>query len=589
LGRLNRLRAGPREFKGIPASPGVAVGKAYLYIRGYVEVEKKQIPREQVESEILRFKSAITMARSYIKGLADRVRSEVGEEEAKIYEAHLMILEDDAAFLHPVEVMIREQLVNAEYAVDVVLERVAKLFEEMESQYMRERAADVRDVKRLVITALKGKIDEISAPPEESVVVARELLPSDVAQLDKSKVLGFATDTGGPTSHVAIVARTLGIPAVVGLKDLSVHVRAGDIVVVDGDQGLVIVRPDRETMKKYQVKMSEKIQERLILMKYAPLQAVTLDGHAVGTFANIGGMEDVDYALKMGAEGVGLLRTEFMYVNGRRFPTEEEIYSKLCQIAKKFGDKPVIVRTLDIGADKPLPYFPMPEEPNPMLGWRGIRVTLDRPEILRTQLKAILRTAKDGNLWVMFPMISTVEEVREAKEVLQEAASELRKEGKEFKEDVKVGIMVETPSAVLLARELAKEVDFFSLGTNDLTQYIMAADRGNELVSELYNYLQPSVVRAIHTVISAAHEAGIHVGMCGEMAGDPRSIPLLVGMGIDELSMVPSSIPRAKRLIRSITKEAAEKLVDRVLSARTLGEVIDVLDSFTRSIKLADD
>ncbi|MDK2463846.1 MAG: phosphoenolpyruvate--protein phosphotransferase [Candidatus Korarchaeota archaeon] len=582
------MRAGPREFRGIPASPGVAVGRAYLYVRGYVEIEKRELSEEEVEGEILRFESAITLAKGYLKKLYERVKSEIGEEEAKIYEAHLMILEDETSFLKPVEVMIREQRVNAEYAVEIVLERVAKLFEEMESQYMRERAADVRDVKRLVLTALKGKINEISAPPEESIVVAHELLPSDMATLDKSKVLGFATDKGGPTSHVAIVARTLGIPAVVGLKELSVHVRAGDPIVVDGDQGLVIVRPDRETMKSYRVKMSEQIRERMLLMKYAPLPAETKDGFRIGVFANVGGLGDLNYALSMGAEGIGLLRTEFMYANSPRFPTEEELYTNLRGFVEKMGNRPDIVRTLDIGADKPLPYFTMPPEPNPMLGWRGIRVTLDRPEILLTQVKASLRAASLGNLWVMFPMISSVEEVRKAKEVVHDAASQLKKEGKEFREDVKIGIMIETPSAVLMARDLAKEVDFFSIGTNDLTQYVMAADRTNELVSDLYSHFQPAVIRAVKRVVEAAKEAKIHVGMCGEMAGDELAIPLLVGMGLDEISMVPTSIPRAKRLVRSITKESAEKLVAEALEAATLGEVKRILEGFAKSISYSE-
>ncbi len=578
------MRAGPREFRGIPASPGVAVGRAYLYVRGYVEVEKRKLSEDEVEGEILRFESAVTLSKGYLKRLYERVKAEVGEEEAKIYEAHLMILEDEASFLKPVEVMIREQMVNAEYAVETVLERVAKLFEEMESQYMRERAADVRDVKRLVLTALKGKINEISAPPEESVIVAHELLPSDVATLDKSKVLGFATDTGGPTSHVAIVARTLGIPAVVGLKDLSVHVRTGDQVVVDGDQGLVIVRPDRETLKTYRIRMSEQIREKMALMKYATLPAETRDGFRIGVFANVGGVEDLEQALTMGAEGIGLLRTEFMYVNSPRFPTEDELYSSLRRFVERMGERPVIVRTLDMGADKPLPYFSMPPEPNPMLGWRGVRVTLDRPEILMTQVKAALRAAVHGNLWIMFPMISTVEEVRRARELIHDAASQLRKEGKEHRDEVKVGVMIETPSAVFLARDLAREVDFFSIGTNDLTQYVMAADRTNELVADLYNHLQPSVIRAVSRVVQAAREVEIHVGMCGEMGGDELAIPLLVGMGLDEISMAPASIPRAKRLVRSITRESAETLLEEVLRASTLGEVREILESYARSI-----
>ena len=570
------------EFKGIAASPGIAIGRAHLFTKEKRKIVRKEISSKLVESEIRRFNQSLEKAREYLKDLIDRVRREVGEKEAEIYEAHLMMLDDESSFIKPVEEMIAKERVCAEYAVEKVLEKVISLFRSMESEYMRERAMDIKDVKELVISFLidrETKREELSM---KSVVVAEELLPSDIATLNKRMVLAFVTDKGGPTSHVAIVARTLKIPAVVGTGDFSTRIRGGELLIVDGDKGLVLLNPTEDVISSYR-RLREKKEAVLDeLMRETKFPAITVDGVRFKVFANVGSLEEVREAIRYGAEGIGLLRTEFMYINRESMPTEEELLEVFLSIGKLMKDRPIIVRTLDIGCDKPLPYVRMPEEANPFLGWRGIRLTLDNPRMMKTQLKALLRAGAYGNFKLMFPMITTVEEIRKAKELIMNAIDELKSGGIQFGE-VEVGTMIETPASALIVDLLADEVDFFSIGTNDLTQYIMAADRGNARVSKFYNPLHPAVLRMIHKIIEEAHNAGREVGMCGEMASDPRAIPLLVGMGLDELSMNPSSIPKAKKVIRSISKKEAENLVTDVLSSKTLSEVLDLIAKFNKS------
>ena len=570
------------EFKGIAASPGIAIGRAHLFTKEKKGVVKKEVPPELVEAEIRRFRQNLEKAREYLKDLINKVRREVGEKEAEIYEAHLMMLEDESSFIKPVEEMISKEKVCAEYAVEKVLEKVISLFRSMESEYMRERAMDVKDVKELVISFLTGSERKGEELDVRSVVVAEELLPSDIATLDKEMVLAFVTDKGGPTSHVAIVARTLKIPAVVGTGDFSTRIRGGELLIVDGDKGLVLLNPTEEVISSYQ-RVKEK-EEAIFeeLMRETRFPAITIDGAGFKVFANVGNLEDVREAIRYGAEGIGLLRTEFMYIDRESMPTEEELLEVFLDIGKLMKDRPVIVRTLDVGCDKPLPYVRMPEEANPFLGWRGIRLTLDNPRLMKTQLRAILRARTGGNFKLMFPMVTTLEEIRKAKELLMNAIDELKSEGIQFG-DVEVGTMIETPASALIVDLLADEVDFFSIGTNDLIQYVMAADRGNARVSNLYNPLHPAVLRMIHKIIEEAHNAGREVGMCGEMASDPRVIPLLVGMGLDEFSMNPSSIPKAKKVIRSISKKEAENLVADVLTSKTLSEVLNFIEKFEKS------
>ena len=567
------------KFRGIAASPGIAVGRAYLFKRERREIVKKEISPNLVEAEIRRFHQSLEKAKEYLTDLVDRVRREVGEKEAEIYEAHLMMLEDESSFIKPVEEMISTERVCAEFAVEKVLERVISLFRSMESEYMRERVMDVKDVKELVISFLIGKERKREKLTVKSVIVADELLPSDIAALDKRMVLAFVTDKGGPTSHVAIVARTLKIPAVVGTGDFSTKVKSGELIIVDGDEGLVLLNPTDDVISKYQKRKEKEEVLFAELAKEAMLPAITTDGARFKVFANVGNLEDVKEAIRYGAEGIGLLRTEFMYTDRDSMPTEEELFEIFLKIGELMEDKPIIVRTLDVGCDKPLPYMRMPEEANPFLGWRGIRLTLDKPSIMKVQLKAILRARRKSNFMVMFPMVTTIEEIIRAKELLKETMDELESEGIPFKE-IKVGTMIETPASALSVDVLAEEVDFFSIGTNDLTQYVMAADRGNASVSGLYNPFHPAMLRIIHKIIDEAHRAGKEVGMCGEMASDPKAIPLLVGMGLDEFSMSPSLIPRAKKIIRSISREEATRLMTDVLKARTLSDVLGHISKF---------
>lgn len=571
-----------KKFKGIAASPGIAIGKAHLFLKQKREIVRKEISPELVEIEIRRFRESLEKAKEYLRDLIDRVKKEVGEKEAEIYEAHLMMLEDESSFIEPVEEMISKEGVCAEYAVEKVLEKVISMFSSMESDYLRERAMDVKDVKELVISFLIGREKKREELKMKSIVVAEELLPSDIAALDKSMVLAFVTDKGGPTSHVAIVARTLKIPAVVGAGDFSKKVKEGELLIVNGDEGIILLSPTENMISSYRRRMEMEKEVFEELMRETMLPAITIDGVRFKVYANVGNLEDVKEAIRYGAEGIGLLRTEFMYINRESMPTEEELLEVFLEIAKLMEDRPIIVRTLDIGCDKPLPYIRMPDEANPFLGWRGIRLTLDNPHVMKMQLRALLRARKQGNFKLMFPMVTTLEEIRKAKGLLMDAMDELKSEGIPFG-GIEVGTMIETPASAMIIDVLAEEVDFFSIGTNDLTQYIMAADRGNARVSKLYNPLHPAVLRVIHRIIEEAHNAGKEVGMCGEMASDPKAIPLLIGMGLDELSMIPSLIPRAKKTIRSISKEEAESLVQDVLSSKTLSEVLDHISKFNKS------
>ncbi len=567
------------KLKGIPASPGIAIGRAFIFKSERREVVKKEIPPELIDTEINRFNQSLGKAKEFLTELMEKVRREVGEEEAKIYEAQLMMLEDESSFIEPVKKMISNKKVCAEFAVEKVLDEIIAIFKKMDNEYMRERATDVKDVKELVISFLSGKKRGVKELTTKCVIVASELLPSDIAALNKRMVLAFVTETGGSTSHVAIIARTLKIPAVVGIENLSNRVKEGDMLIVDGYEGLLLLNPTEEIVSLYQKKKKEGEVMFVELVKEAKLPATTKDGFRFKVFANVGNLEDVKKAIEYGAEGIGLLRTEFMYTERENMPTEEELFQTFLEISKLMGDKPIIIRTLDIGCDKPLPYLEMPKEANPFLGWRGIRLTLENPEILKIQFRAVLRASTKGTFKIMFPMVTTLEEVVKAKEILKEVSKELSIEKISFKE-VKVGTMIETPASAMIVDILAKEVDFFSIGTNDLVQYLMAADRGNARVSGLYRPFHPAVLRMIHKIIEDAHKAGKEVGMCGEMASDPKAIPILVGMGLDEFSMSPSSIPRAKKVIRSISKKEAVNLLREVLKAKTISNVLEKVSKF---------
>ena len=532
---------------GIGASKGYAIGYAFIKKDEEVKIEERIV--ENIDEELARLKAATDATRAQLEKIKDKAEKEMGAEKAAVFESHMMLL-DDPEFTGAIEMNISNNKVNAEKALNDVLDMYVAIFGSMEDEYMKERIADVKDVGARILKNLAGVDTEgLASVGENTIVIAHDLTPSDTAQLDRNKVVAFLTNIGGRTSHSAIMARTLEIPAVVGLGTITEDVKNGDLLIVDGNTGDVIVNPDEATVKEYENKKEAYLKEKEELKKLIDVKVKTKSGKRIEVCGNIGKPEDVDAVMANGADGVGLFRTEFLYMDRDDMPSEEEQYEAYKYVAEKVGEKLGIVRTLDIGGDKKLSYLPLPEEENPFLGYRAIRLCLDRKDIFKVQLRAILRGSAHGNLAIMFPMISSLDEFFQAKEVLAECMAELKAEGKAYNENIKTGIMVEIPAAAVMADEFAKHVDFFSIGTNDLIQYTLAADRMNEKISYLYNPMHPAVLRLIKMTIDAAHKEGKFCGMCGEMAGDERATAKLVEMGLDEFSMSASSILGAKKII----------------------------------------
>lgn len=533
--------------KGISASKGYAIGNVVLQESHEIIIVEKSI--SDVASEKTRLQSAINQSREQLVIIKNKAELEMGADKAEVFESHIMLLADPE-FIGAIETDIESNKINAEKALDNTTKSFLSIFEAIEDEYLRERAADIKDVSNRILCNLVGKKPgEFSLDSLNTVIVAHDLTPSDTAQLDKSKTIAFLTDIGGKTSHTAIMARTLEIPAVVGLIDISTTVNNGDLVIVDGIEGLVIINPDDKTIEEYKVKKEAFEKEKEELKKLSEITTFTKGGKRIEVCGNIGKAEDVLKVIENGGEGVGLFRTEFLYMDRDSMPTEDEQFEAYKFVAEKLQGKPLVIRTLDIGGDKKLSYLPMPEEMNPFLGYRAIRICLDRPDIFKVQLRALLRASVFGNLKIMFPMIGSVEEFLQAKEIMKECADELTKEGIAFNHHIDTGIMIEIPAAAIIADEFAKHVDFFSIGTNDLIQYTLAADRMNEKVSYLYNPLHPAVLKLIKMTIDAAHANGKWCGMCGEMAGDETATKILVEYGLDEFSMSASSILKAKKLI----------------------------------------
>ncbi|WP_148629528.1 phosphoenolpyruvate--protein phosphotransferase [Bacillus sp. E214] len=566
-------------LNGIAASNGIVIAKAYRLMEPDLTVTKSTI--NEVDTELTRLQEAVNKAQTELETIREKVKTEQGEDKAAIFDAHILVL-NDPELLGAVQEKVKSEKINSEFAMREIADMFITMFEQMDNEYMKERAADIRDVTKRVISHLLGvQIPNPSMIAEEVIVVSEDLTPSDTAQLNREFVKGFTTDIGGRTSHSAIMARSLEIPAVVGTKQATETIQNGDMIILDGLKGEVHINPTPELIEEYKKAADAYAQQKLEWAKLVNEKTVTADGHHIELAANIGTPKDLEGVKANGAEAVGLYRTEFLYMGRDNLPGEEEQFESYKAVLEGMEGKPVVVRTLDIGGDKELPYLDLPKEMNPFLGFRAIRLCLEELPIFRTQLRALLRASVYGNLRIMFPMIATLDEFRSAKKVLEEEKAKLIEEGIEVSDSIQLGIMVEIPSTAVIADQFAKEVDFFSIGTNDLIQYTMAADRMNERVSYLYQPYNPAILRLVKMVIEAAHKEGKWAGMCGEMAGDELAIPLLVGLGLDEFSMSATSVLRARSQIKTLTRTEMQDLAEKAIQMKTSAEIVEMVKKAT--------
>ena len=566
-----------KRLTGIGASEGVAIGKVLLFTEEEMIIPEVKDENSTIEAELTKLEDGLKKSKTQLIAIREKVKEKMGEDKAAIFDGHILLLEDEDLIME-VEDKIKGEGLPAAKALHDGINEYCEMISQLDDPYLRERAADLQDIgKRWVKNLLGIRIKDLSDLEPNTVVVTYDLTPSDTAQLDLENCVGFLTEVGGKTAHSAIMARSLELPAVVGIKGVLNGVKEGETVIMDGEEGELFLDPSPELIAEYVAKKEKLAAEKEELKKLISEEAITTDGRKVDIWGNIGSPNDVDAVIASGATGIGLYRTEFLFMNSDHFPTEEEQYEAYKVVVQKMQGKPVTIRTMDIGGDKELPYLDLPKEMNPFLGYRAIRISLENKDMFKTQLKAILRASHYGQIKIMYPMISSVNEIRKANEILEECKNELDEIGQLFDRNIKVGIMVETPSTAIIAYKFAKEVDFFSIGTNDLTQYFLAVDRGNEMVSALYNSFNPAVLEAIQKVIDAAHNAGISVSMCGEFAGDKKATKLLLGMGLDSFSMSASSTLQVKKIIRSSSYAEAQKYRDIILQQDTPAEVLEKL------------
>ena len=571
-------------MKGYGVSPGIAIGRAVIHWKEQIDIIQEYV--EDPERELVRFRTALEFAGEQMEDTHAKILGTMSPGESAVFKSHGTMLKDPD-FVGRIEGIILDRGVNAEWAVKCVADSLIQIFESMNNDYMKARSDDVKDISdRVIKLLLQVGGTDLSNLAEPSIIIAGELTPSDISQMDREMTLGMASEKGGRTSHTAILARTLEIPAVMGVRGLMDEVENGDLIIIDGEAGLVLVNPGEKTEEDYRERLKQYRRFRENLSEIAGLRTVTLDGVPIELEANVASPKDLDDVFSNDGEGIGLYRTEFLYFDSSLLPPEEVQFEQYRHVVEAMQDRPVVIRTMDIGGDKKLDYLSIPEEQNPFLGYRAIRLCLDRQEIFKVQLRAILRASAFGNVRILFPMISCLEELRAAKAILEETKEELRSQKTPFDESVQSGIMVEVPSAAIMSDHFARETDFFSIGTNDLIQYTAAVDRGNEKLSHLYSQYHPAVLRLIKTVIDNGRAAGIPVGMCGESAGDPKLIPILLGMGLTEFSMNPSSILQARWIIRNLRKGELEKAAREALSLGTAEEVEEYCAKLLKSLDL---
>ena len=566
-----------RRLTGIGASEGVSIGKVLLFREEEMVIPEVKAADSTIESELTKLEEGLKKSKTQLISIREKVKEKMGEDKAAIFDGHIMLLEDEDLLME-VQDKIKGEKMPAARALKEGIDEYCEMISQLDDAYLRERAADLQDIgKRWLKNLLGIKIYDLSNLEPNTVVITYDLTPSDTAQLDLENCVGFITEVGGKTAHSAIMARSLELPAVVGVKGILSEVKEGETVIMDGEAGELFLNPAEELLSQYEVKREELRKEKEELKKLIGEEAITTDGRKVDIWGNIGSPNDVDAVIESGATGIGLYRTEFLFMNSDHFPTEEEQYQAYRIVAEKMKGKPVTIRTMDIGGDKELPYLDLPKELNPFLGYRAIRISLENKDMFKTQLRAILRASRYGQIKIMYPMISSINEIRKANTILEECKRELDEIGKVYDRNIKVGIMVETPSTAIIAYKFAKEVDFFSIGTNDLIQYTMAADRMNEQVSYLYQPYNPSILRLINNVIKAAHAEGKWAGMCGEMAGDQTAVPLLVGMGLDEFSMSATSVLRTRSLMKKLDTAKMQEYANRALTeCSTMEEVLEL-------------